>query len=188
MQRPTENKPIVHLRTGEPGAGATLHTIHEISRLHPEKTILYGNINFVKLANWKKIELSAQGGLNHLAEAQSKETVLFVDDFTCALNIGGLEKLLKIIEQQGIITYLVDGRLSKVNKEISNRAERLLSEHVHYKVLNNEASIRTSLAKEHEQELIAERSLRNPAEQMIIEFQVLFDKSLFGKYSSKPSI
>ncbi|MBS9783321.1 MAG: hypothetical protein KGV46_02080 [Pasteurella sp.] len=70
-----QNSPIIHLRTGEPGAGATLHTINEIVMTHSNHKVFYDNAKLVDLPNWYRRDLFNK------RENPLDATVWFIDDF-----------------------------------------------------------------------------------------------------------
>lgn len=193
MQRHTEGTPILHLRTGEPGAGATLHTIYEISQLHPNKVVLYSNIDFIKLPNWKKIDLPEQMILNTAGSSEfSKDSVIFIDDFHLYSGLSeNLEQFIKIITDKEIIAYFVAGRVDNIFAETMQYIVPYINEHTHFEVFDNAASLRISLP-ENRGSLITERMLRkqNSTHQLnskspkkLLKTHAFFNTSLFGRYS-----
>lgn len=190
---PLENNPIIHLRTGEPGAGATLHTIHEISQLHPDKVVLYSNIDFIKLPNWKKIDLPEQILLNTTDSREySRDSIIFIDDFHLYTVLNeNLEQFIKIITDLGMIAYFVAGRVDSISADTMQHIAPFINEHIHFEVFDNTASLRISLPED-KGNLITERMLRkqNPTQQSnnnplkkLLKTHTFFNVSLFGSYS-----
>lgn len=193
MKRPAKEKPTIRLRTGEPGAGATLHTIYEISQLYPNKVVLYSNIGFIKLPNWKKIDLPEQMVLNTTDSSEfSRNSIIFIDDFHLYSGLNeNLEQFIKIITDKEMIAYFVAGRVDSISTETIRHIAPCINEHIHFEVFDNAASLRISLPED-KGDLITERMLRkqNSAHQLnskspkkLLKTHAFFNASLFGKYS-----
>ncbi len=178
----TINRPFIHLRTGEPGAGATLHTIDEINLRYCNKNIFFSNISFINLPNWNKLPLSVNCVFNANLE---KNTILFIDDFSKVITVENIDAFLKFSEEKELIIYLSDGDIYGLETGLLDKIELHLIDHVHYQVMNSDASLRLSFENA-TPEIIKEDNLeklnKKQKDKKLIQSHCFFNKALIGQY------
>ncbi|MBS9783324.1 MAG: ATP-binding protein [Pasteurella sp.] len=143
---PLRNSPTIHIRTGEPGAGKTIHTINEIQKTHTKSHIFYDNVKQINNPDWKKktlfstkINLPNWEKINLFTNFEgirkaAPNSVIFIDDISYNKEKRETVDLLTLItglEVSGHIYLALDGT-DWFNDEFVEKLYKYNFDHIHY--------------------------------------------------------